>query len=344
MLFITCKKIEPVAPEVDPTLRQFKSHEDAPNNQVYFCSTDGKYNRDLNCFCEIGSLAFMKAAQAHPCDEVLFYLHGFNNQPQDALLQAAYLQKILDAHEGKSYLVVPVIWPCHDQVGILRDYWDDQKSADMSGFAIARALAMFVEWQKQNQRNDVPCMKVMNILAHSMGNRVLKEAMLNWGHYDSYSKVPMLFRNIFMVAADVVNNTLEPNQKGSFISYAAKNVVVYYSGDDRALQGSKLVNVESRPLTRRLGHCGPSPESLKLANVYSVDCDAINSKYDLLGHTYFMDAVGIGAIKEQPTLTHLKTQHGGLVFDHIKGCLDAGKVTTPKEFEIKTKKKGWWPF
>ena len=38
-----------------------------------------------------------------------------------------------------------------------------------------------------------------------MGNRVLKETLKKWDKYDLAGGVPLLFRNTFLVAADIVN-------------------------------------------------------------------------------------------------------------------------------------------
>lgn len=320
MLFITCKPIEN---------NEFVKT-DSPANQVYFCSyvNDGKEAM----IKDIGSLNFMKIVRENNYKQVLLYIHGFNNQPEDAFRQGNILQQLCDIYKQKECLVIPVVWPNHDRTGIVRDYWDDQKSADMSGFAIGRAISLFTQWQQQNRRDDIQCLKYMNILAHSMGNRVLKEAMYNWGHYDSFRKVPMIFRNIFMVAADVVNNTLEPSQKGGYIPYAAKNVVVYYAGDDRALQGSKIANMENRVITKRLGHGGPTSGSM-VQNVYAVDCDSVNSKYDILGHTYFINANLI----EQKGNTFLTKDFAGKVFEHFFNCIVTGQVSGEQKQKITTK-------
>lgn len=76
-----------------------------------------------------------------------------------------------------------------------------------------------------------------------MGNRVLRYTLKN-GRMILAS--PSIFRNIFMASADVVNETLEPDQAGHYISDAARNVVVYYASDDLALRSSKVVNLKTR--------------------------------------------------------------------------------------------------
>lgn len=316
----------------------FNDEEVSATNQIYFCKKidyDDSFPLDYSFFEDIGSNKFMSNIKENGYTQVLFYLHGFNNQPKDVFYQTMLLQKLTDLrtkNTKEKILVIPIIWPCHKSFGIIRDYWDDQKSADMCGYPLGRAINLFMHWQRQNQAQNSPCFKYVSILAHSMGNRVLKEAINNWAHYEQASTVPTLFRNIFMVAADVTEATLEPNQKGSCIPYAAKNVVVYYAGDDRALQGSKVVNLESRPLTRRLGHAGPTHRTyVANKNVYGVDCDAINSKYDILGHTYFVNS----SLIESSEDNKLSEAHAGVVHKHIIDTILSGKVEGEQNSKIK---------
>ncbi|SIT10310.1 hypothetical protein SAMN05421760_11529 [Neptunomonas antarctica] len=51
-------------------------------------------------------------------------------------------------------------------------------------------------------------------LAHSTGNRVLRETLSVWDKYDLPQGVPLIFMNTFLVAVDVINETLHEGQKG----------------------------------------------------------------------------------------------------------------------------------
>lgn len=337
--FVSCKPIKYVQGiGVTSKIFHFDEENIAPSNQFFFCKADRTSDNKFFNTEEVGSLSFMRATQQNPYEQVLFYIHGFNVRPEDAMFQASVLQDVFDSKQKNLCQVIPIIWPCGTKEGIIRDYWDDQKSADMSGVAIGRAISMFVAWQQQNRRDDVPCRKYMNILAHSMGNRVLKEAIYHWGHYDSGRKIPSIFRNIFMVAADVVHSTLEPNQRGSYIPFAAKNIIAYYSGDDRALQGSKLINSEATNITKRLGHGGPTPASLAIPNVYGVDCDPVNSIYDpLLGHTYFVDKSAV----DVTNVNNFSAKFGGKVFDHIFDKVKTGVMNDKKAVLSSTGVRGY---
>lgn len=277
----------------------------AAMNSLYFCEAgpDGEHT-------EILSGPFFRKLRRDDCNQVLLYVHGFNVPPATALEQAGALQDLFDATAPSEVRVVPMIWPTDDDPGVLKDYWDDQRSADLSGFAFARGFAKFLHWQQEQE--DGPCDKRINILAHSMGNRVLREALVRWSHDDLPDGVPMLFRNAFLLAADMVNETLERGQPGELICRAARNVAVYHASDDLALRASKVVNLRNRIASRRLGHTGPERLNRCPPNVYSLDCDEVNMLYDRGdGHTYFLTEPGGGP---------------GEVFKHILETIRSGRV------------------
>jgi esterase/lipase superfamily enzyme len=191
----------------------------------------------------------------------------------------------------------------------------------MSAFSYTRVLQKFIAWRNSeefNPEND-PCLKRINILAHSMGNRVLRETLASWNKYDLANGVPLVFRNTFLVAADIVNESLQLGERGEHICYSSRNVVVYHASDDLALRASKVSNLKNKIASRRLGHTGPEDMALVPTNVYSVDCDDVNTRYDKpKGHSYFRS----GTRKGQP----------GKVFDHIFATLKSGRVYPDDEF------------
>ena len=176
--------------------------------------------------------------------QVLFFVHGFNCQPEARVFpEALQLQRLCDALAPDLVEVVPLVWPCDDDFGLVLDYWDDQQSATASGMALARMLGKFMAWRDRLGTEET-CLKHVNILAHSMGNRVLATALASWAH--GYGAVPALFRNVFMAAADVANDVFAPGQPGGAIAGAARNVVVYHAADDFALRSSKVANLRNR--------------------------------------------------------------------------------------------------
>lgn len=291
----------------------FDLNNNQPEQSIYFCRRRAKDE-----YTEIGREAFFSELKDSPANQILFYLHGYNSLPEPSIfptaedLQSLFNEKNTTAPGNSvSVIVVPLIWPCDNDIGLVLDYFDDQDAADDSDTAFARLLKMFVDWRVNNSNLNKPCTKRINILTHSMGNRVLARA---YSHYVSRFQsggVPLLFRNIFMAAADLLNESLEPEEEAGFVPESARNIVVYYASDDLALRASKIANIGAE-VSRRLGHTGPENLDLTPKNVYAVDCDDFNTDYDPpFGHGYFRRSPD-----GQP----------GLLFNHLWECIKVGRV------------------
>ncbi|MEL7351363.1 MAG: alpha/beta hydrolase [Cyanobacteria bacterium P01_A01_bin.116] len=330
MLFITNRVLEqgltPLPQEGTSEVRLARSVNFVlDNNQAeqsfYCCRRTGPFG-----YTEIGSANLLDQLRATSADQLLFFFHGFSVVPEQAFEQAEKLQGLLDAlHQSDSQIgsrgrgespkieVIPIIWPCDNDFGKVKDYFDDQKAADASGTAYMRFLQKFLAWRNENSTLDNPCLKRINILSYSMGNRVLRSALNLSAKYYPQNGTSLLFRNVFMAAADVINESLEATQSGGVIPPMSRNVVVYYAADDLALRASKVANVGNAMASRRLGHTGPENMDKLPRNVYAIDCDDFNNDYDNpLGHTYFLDDPATG--------------DAGLLLRHAWSCMRTGRV------------------
>ena len=321
MLFITNRVFEE-GPTTDPGRKvTFDVSDGNALQSVFFCE---RLEDQTNI--ELGSVEFLNRLRASDADQILLYIHGFNNHPDHDIFPRAQALGALFSQANLNIEVVPVIWPCNNSEKVVTEYFDDQVSADASSTAFSRALSKFLAWQASNPNVTDPCLKRINILAHSMGNRVLRGALNDWSRALS-GQIPFIFRNIFMAAADVVNETLECDQDGLFICQSSRNVVVYFASDDLALRSSKIANIKNAIASRRLGHTGPEDLGGTPKNVYAVDCDDFNTDYDRpVGHTYFL-------YDSQNT--------AGAVFRHIAQCLKTGRVPVSDDNRTLILTDGW---
>ena len=278
---------------------------------VYYSRRDGEGR-----YTEIGSANFHQELRDSSYKQILLYIHGFSNLPEPHIFpRAAKLQELFDAKEANGVQVVPMIWPSDNDASILGDYWEDQKAADASAFAFARVLEKFMAWRADSE----PCIKRINLIAHSMGNRVLRQTLAAWRKYDRPGGLPLIFRNTFLMAADIVNESLERGKAGEGICHASRNVLVYYASDDLALRASKASNLKNKVASRRLGHSGPEDMSTVPGNVYAIDCDNFNTRYDTpTGHSYFLDN---------------DAGESGVVFNHMLEAIQSGRVPTGDDFK-----------
>ncbi|HMR34017.1 MAG TPA: alpha/beta hydrolase [Geminicoccaceae bacterium] len=295
MLFITNRRLNEGRRSSAGRSISFDLTDSEPGASLYFCQRRGS-----GLYEELLAAPFLGRLRRSPRQQILLVTHGFNCQPEkDVFPRALELQGLCDQLAPGLVEVVPLVWPCDDDFGVMLDYWDDQASAEVSGHAFARLIGKFIDWRDRLATEEI-CLKHINILAHSMGNRVLRAALARWSR--DYGSVPAIFRSIFMVAADVANECLEPGHDGAMIPQAARNLVVYHAADDFALRSSKVANLRNKVVTRRLGHTGPERLDRVPANVSAVDCDAFNSAYDRLGHTYFL---GDGQGRPGTVLRHI---------------------------------------
>ncbi len=313
MLFATNRALKegptPVKPDGSyrlPRPINFNLENNQAEQAIYFCRRISSNN-----YVEIGNRAFFTELKNSSAKQIVLFLHGYSALPEPAIFPTAgNLQALFDRKANGDILVVPLIWPCDSDIGAVQDYFDDQIAADASDIAYARMFEKFLSWRERNSTLEEPCTKPINLLAHSMGNRVLRGAIARTIEYFQPRGFPLIFRNTFMVAADVSNNTLDFGQAGEYIAHGSRNVIVYFAADDLAMRASKVANMSIT--ARRLGHTGPERIVNVPRNVFALDCADFNNVYDNpIGHGYFLtDPSG----------------NPGLLFDHMWECIVRGRV------------------
>ncbi len=289
MLFITNRTPKESIKSKAGRKISFSLDNNSASQNLFFCERTGE-----NSYREVTSIPFFQQLKNLPDKtQLLFYVHGFNNTPEaDIFPRAEKLERLINETAGEQLVkVVPIIWPCDDDsiVKIIDDYWDDQAAADASCAAFARLMGKFDHWRCLSENVEKPCYRRMNILCHSMGNRVFRGTLKLWAENNNKT-IDQLFRNVFMVAADVVNHTLEPNYDGEYIPASARNVAIYYANDDFAMPASKVANLINGTVSRRMGMTGPENLENLPRNIYEIDCDDFNNDFDKpTGHAYFLD-------------------------------------------------------
>ncbi len=308
MLFITNRNLKQSKRTRIGRTVTFDLNDNEAGQSVYFCQRHGPDNYE-----EVGNKNFFQALKESKYEQILIYIHGFSNLPETHIFPTSLvLQQLFDQQEPNLTQVVPIIWPCSNNAGLIRDYWDDQQAADASAHAFARVFEKFMAWRDEDANAEDPCIKRLNILAHSMGNRVFRGSIEAWGKYYRSYRLPLIFRNVFLVAADLVNESLE-GLDGGLLCETTRNVSVYFATDDLALRASKVGNLRNKVASRRLGHTGPENMAKVPKNVYAIDCDDVNAAYDPpIGHSYF--------------LYDESRARAGVVFNHIFNSVQSGRV------------------
>ena len=237
--------------------------------------------------------------------ELLFFIHGFSVQAQDMVTSTDNMQTNCNASaEPKKVLVVPVDWACTDPEGLVgktplkfpiekletliekaETYYPDQNSSEIAGKALWK---LFSSLKKEGPNSQ----HTLNVIAHSMGNRVLRcmgqeavkddnfwtEKCLMQGKSllkaapEDLQDNENLFENIFFVSADIPESVFdEPDgrphveqaehalQSGvAALAVMTKRMhVLHANGGDQALNASFVLNTEKWKGRARLGARGP---------------------------------------------------------------------------------------
>lgn len=140
MLFITNRAIKEDNELVEGRNISFDIDNTSAGHDAFFCERIGK-----DKYIELGHEQFFsklkgpKVKISKKEEQILIFIHGYSNLPEpDIFPRSSMLQNLFDEKQNGLVQVVPLIWPCDNDFGALKDYWDDQKAADASAFAFGR--------------------------------------------------------------------------------------------------------------------------------------------------------------------------------------------------------------
>jgi esterase/lipase superfamily enzyme len=202
-----------------------------------------------------------------PSKDLFIFVHGFNNTFEDAARRAAQMAYDLD-FDGTPLLYS---WPSQ---GSATAYAVDEAAVGISGRKMADFLETVVA-QSGAER--------IHLLAHSMGNRALIEALQTYLAKRAPDRQQHIFGQIVFTAPDVDRDYFV-DAIGPLRS-AAERVTLYASGNDYALRSSQFLHGAPRA-----GTAGDF--IIRLAGLDTIDMSSVPA--DALGHSYF--AANSGAI------------------------------------------------
>lgn len=198
--------------------------------------------------------------EASPSKTALVFIHGYNVTFSTAARRTA--QIVYDI----GFRGAPIVysWPSH---GTLKDYPGDEGNAAWT----AHHLRPFLE--ELSSRTGATS---IHIIAHSMGNRPLVEAL------DRLSASNRrMFDAVVLTAPDVDAGIMA--MVAGEIRKTANSITLYASSKDKALQASRVVHTDQS----RAGEAGE--HLLVLDGVDTVDASEVETGFFALGHSYTGD-------------------------------------------------------
>jgi esterase/lipase superfamily enzyme len=202
-----------------------------------------------------------------PSSDIFMFVHGYNSSFEDAARRTAQLAYDLD-FDGTPMMYS---WPSQ---GSTTSYTVDEAVVRVSGKKMADFLIDIVQQAGADR---------IHLIAHSMGNRALIQALEKIASKQNASEPTQIFDQVVFTAPDVDRDYFIDSLAD--IRPLARRVTLYASENDRALQTSAVLHGAPR--------AGLAGDAMIVADgLDTIDMSAVEA--DSLGHSYF--AANEGAI------------------------------------------------
>lgn len=209
---------------------------------------------------------------------VTLFVHGYNNDWKDAARRYRQITDDLFAGPNGLGLCVLFTWPSNGQTA---HYLADREDARASGPALSQVFNLLYDQAMLMQRKAADgttvCKAKVSVIAHSMGNWVLQNALqYTWERYNKPLLVSLINQCV-MVAADVDNDLFAGGENvgaggSEGIANLCYRITALHSNRDSVLGMSAGLKHFGK---RRLGRSGLDRESKQPDNVWDFDCSPL---------------------------------------------------------------------
>jgi esterase/lipase superfamily enzyme len=213
--------------------------------------------------------------------DTLVFVHGYNVTFREAIVSGALIRR----NYARPLNVVVFSWPSDGSMMPLLAYKRDRTDAAVSGPAFARGLLRLRDFLA-SVRADSACRASIHLMAHSMGNYVLRNGIQEARRHGS---LPRLFEHVFLMAADEDDDAFELDFKLEPLPRIGNTVNVYFNRGDTAL----VVSDYTKNNPTRLGSQGPRHPLNVPANVTIVDASEVCSGF--VEHSYYYEETSVVA-------------------------------------------------
>lgn len=231
-----------------------------------------------------GFLEDLRVAMKEGCTDTLLYIHGFNVTFREALQAGAVLASQVSIG-SKPLNVVVFSWPSDGTAVPFMSYYSDREDARTCGAAVARAYLKLFDFLVTLDSEDY-CNRSLHLLAHSMGNYVLRNGLQALIAKDP-RRLVRVFNEIILAAPDEDDDAFERDDKLRLLPSLGRRVTVYHNRRDRAL----LVSDKTKANPDRLGSDGPRMLDLLPKKVVIVDCSRVapSGGDKRIEHSYYIN-------------------------------------------------------
>lgn len=207
------------------------------------------------------------------------FVHGFDNNWLSAVQRYGAIVNNLFSGPQSLGICVLFTWPSK---GSVTGYFPDRSEARQSGDDFADVLSSLYDWMRVKQvqaakDSSNACKAKTSVIAHSMGNFVVENAMNVAWTRKNRPLLMSLISQLVMVAADVDNDIFRAGDTvrhgdGEGIANLSYRITAMYSGRDSVLGMSAGLKHFGK---RRLGRSGLDTTCPIPDNVWDIDCSTL---------------------------------------------------------------------
>jgi esterase/lipase superfamily enzyme/uncharacterized protein YegL len=201
----------------------------------------------------------IKAVAESPAKEALIFVHGYNVTFEDAVRRTG--QIAFDLH----FVGAPILysWPAS---GHVLDYLSDEASAIWTAPHLERFLCLIAQHSGAQR---------IHIIAHSMGNRAVCDALKALSHRE-LKNANVILNHLVLAAPDIDADTFR--ELAAALKNLSRRITLYASSKDKAIRISQML------------HKNPRAGALPLVIVPGIESiDASEMGTDFFLHSYFSD-------------------------------------------------------
>lgn len=213
--------------------------------------------------------------------DTIIFIHGYNVSFRDALDSALRMKRNLSKLGDTNVNVALFSWPSDGTLFPWLAYASDRRDAAASGPAFARGLLKAGDFLR-SLSGDEACDRAVHLVAHSMGNYVLRHALQHMVKETS-SRLLRLFDHIFLLAADEDDDAFEHDHKLRLLPNLCKQAHVYFNRGDMAM----AVSDATKGNPARLGADGARVPFQLPARVHQIDCSTVVQGFK--EHSYYIN-------------------------------------------------------
>lgn len=202
-----------------------------------------------------------------PHSDVLFFIHGYQTTHEEELQHIIKLKELYLGDNSNVSNLIYLSWPTSNSK--ILTYWSDKEDSIVTGQNLARIYVklnkfFFMMFKRYEQDS---CKQKIHIMAHSMGNQVLKQMM---GGLNEKYIIPFV-GEIILLHADVSADSFENAQPFTKLHKLGQRTHIYIHKGDDAL----TISTTTKNLSKRLGKAGPSNIKELSQSTFIVDVTGI---------------------------------------------------------------------